>query len=106
MQGLKNEDNKDRWVSASWSQNARDSVESNFDALLNILVRDEIGMLAEITAALAEMHVGILSIASHSVSGSNESMLITIKIRTKNTDHYNSILSRIKKIRNVIDVTR
>lgn len=106
LQGLKNEDNKDRWVSASWSQSARDSVESNFDALLNILVRDEIGMLAEITAALAEMHVGILSISSHSVSGSNESMLITIKIRTKNTDHYNSILSRIKKIRNVIDVTR
>ncbi len=106
LQGLKNEENKDRWVSASWSQSARDSIESNFDALLNILVRDEIGMLAEITAALAEMHVGILSIASHTVSGSNESMLITIKIRTKNTDHYNSILSRIKKIRNVIDVTR
>ena len=106
LQGLKNEENKDRWVSASWSQSARESAESNFDALLNILVRDEIGMLAEITAALAEMHVGILSIASHSVSGSNESMLISIKIRTKNTDHYNSILSRIKKIRNVIDVTR
>ncbi len=106
IQGLKNEDNKDRWVTASWSQSARENVESSFDAVLNILVRDEIGMLAEITTALADLHVGILSIASHAVSSSNESMLITIKIRTKNTDHYYSILSRIKKIKNVIDVTR
>jgi GTP pyrophosphokinase len=106
IHGLKDNESKDRWVSATWSQSAKESVESNFDALLNILVRDEIGMLAEITTALADLHVGILSIASHTVSNNNDSMLITIKIRTKNTDHYNSILSRIKKIKNVIDVTR
>ena len=106
IEGLKNSESKDRWVSASWSRSAKESVESNFDALLNILVKDEIGMLAEITTALADLHVGILSISSHAVSNSNDSMLISIKIRTKNTDHYASILSRIKKIKNVIDVTR
>jgi len=106
VEGLKNDENKDRWVSASWSRSAKESVESNFDAVLNILVKDEIGMLAEISTALAELHVGILSISSHAVSNSNDSMLISIKIRTKNIDHYNSILSRIKKIKNVIDVTR
>lgn len=106
VEGLKNEENKDRWVSASWSRSAKESVESNFDAVLNILVKDEIGMLAEITTALADLHVGILSISSHNVSNSNDSMLISIKIRTKNTEHYTFILSRIKKIKNVIDVTR
>lgn len=106
IDGLKNEDSKDRWVSASWSQSAKESAESNFDALLNVLVHDKIGMLAEVLTALAEMHVSILSISSHNISGSNDTMLISIKIRTKNVEHYNSILSRIKKIKNVIDVTR
>ncbi len=105
-EGLKNPDNKDRFVTAGWSQSAKESVESNFDAVLNVFVRDQIGILAEITSALAELHVGILSINSHAVSTSQDSMLITIKIRTKNTEHYNSILSKIKKIKNVIDVTR
>ncbi len=105
IQGLKNPDNTDRWVSASWSQSAKDSVESNFDAMLNILVHDEIGMLAEISSALAELHVGILSINSHNVSN-NDTIMISIKIRTKNVEHYNSIISRIKRIRNVVDVTR
>ncbi len=106
IDGLKNEDSKDRWVSASWSQSAKESAESNFDALLNVLVHDKIGMLAEVLTALAEMHVSILSISSHNISGSKDTMLISIKIRTKNVEHYNSILSRIKKIKNVIDVTR
>ncbi len=106
IQGLKNNDNSDRWVSASWSQSAKESAESNFDAMLNILVHDEIGILAEISSALAELHVGILSINSHSVANNSDSMIISIKIRTKNTDHYNSIISRIKRIRNVVDITR
>lgn len=106
VEGMKNPDTKDRWVTASWAKNASNSSESCFDALLNVFARDEIGVLAEISGALAEMHVGILSINSHSVSTNSDVMIISITIRTKNTDHFNSIISRLKKLSSVVDVTR
>lgn len=106
VEGLKNPDNTDRWVTARWAKSAIDAFESRFDAVLNVFVRDEIGVLAEISGALAEMHVGILSINSHVVNSNNDIMIISITIRTKNTDHFNSIVSRLKKLGNVVDVTR
>ena len=83
-----------------------DASESRFDAVLNVFARDEIGVLAEISGALAEMHVGILSINSHTLNSSNEIMVISITIRTKNTEHFNSIVSRLKKLNSVVDITR
>ena len=105
-QGLNNPETKDRWVAASWTKNASNSSESCFDAQLNVFARDEIGVLAEISGALAEMHVGILSINSHTISANSDVMIISITIRTKNTDHFNSIISRLKKLSSVVDVTR
>ncbi len=106
VQGLKNPETKDRWVAASWTKNASNSAESCFDAQLNVFARDEIGVLAEISGALAEMHVGILAINSHTINANSDVMIISITIRTKNTDHFNSIISRLKKLSSVVDVTR
>ena len=93
-------------MAASWSKNATASSEHSFDALLNIYARDEIGVLAEISGALAEMHVGILSINSHNLNNNNDVTVISITIRTKNIDHFNSIIARLKKLSSVVDVTR
>lgn len=106
IEGLKHPENKDRWVTARWSKSAMDAFDSCFDAVLNVFARDEIGVLAEISGALAEMHVGILSINSHVISTNSDVMIISITIRTKNTDHFNSIVSRLKKLSSVVDVTR
>ncbi|MBE6700820.1 MAG: bifunctional (p)ppGpp synthetase/guanosine-3',5'-bis(diphosphate) 3'-pyrophosphohydrolase [Ruminococcaceae bacterium] len=106
IEGLKRPDTKDRWVAASWAKNAADATESCFDAILNVFARDKIGALAEISGALAEMHVGILSINSHAINSNSDVTIISITIRTKNTDHFNSIVSRLKKLDSVVDVTR
>ncbi len=106
VDGLKNNDIKDRWVTARWAKNVMDATESCFDAMLNVFARDEIGVLAEISGALAEMHVGILSINSHTISTNSDVMIISITIRTKNTEHFNSIVGRLKKLSSVVDVTR
>ncbi len=106
VEGLKNSESKDRWVTARWAKNAIDATESCFDAMLNVFARDEIGVLAEISGALAEMHVGILSINSHTISTNSDVMIISITIRTKNTEHFNSIVARLKKLSSVVDVTR
>ena len=103
---MNNPETKDRWVTASWAKNASNASESAFDAMLNVYAKDEIGVLAEISGALAEMHVGILSINSHNINSNSDVMIISITIRTKNTDHFNSIISRLKKLSSVVDVTR
>ena len=106
IEGLQNEETKDRWVTARWAKNVSSSSDTSFDALINVFVHDDIGVLAEISVALAEMHVGILSINSHNVNSNNDVMIISLTVRAKSTDHINSIISRLKKLSSVVDVTR
>lgn len=106
IEGLQNEETKDRWVTARWAKNVSSSSDTSFDALINVFVRDDIGVLAEISVALAEMHVGILSINSHNINANSEVMIISLTVRAKSTDHINSIISRLKKLSSVVDVTR
>ncbi len=106
IEGLQNEETKDRWVTARWAKNVSSSSDTSFDALINVFVHDDIGVLAEISVALAEMHVGILSINSHNINSNNEVMIISLTVRAKSTDHINSIISRLKKLSSVVDVTR
>ncbi len=106
VEGLKNPESKDRWVNARWAKSAIDSYDSCFDAVLNVFARDDIGVLAEISVALADMHVLILSINSNSKNSNSDITLISITIRTKNTEHFNSIVARLKKLKSVVDVTR
>ncbi len=106
IEGLQNEETKDRWVTARWVKNVSSSSDTSFDALINVFVHDDIGVLAEISVALAEMHVGILSINSHNVNSNNDVMIISLTVRAKSTDHINSIISRLKKLSSVVDVTR
>lgn len=100
--GVKKE--PDRWVSAYWQPTAADSKSAVFEALIQIYADDEIGLLASVTSALADMKVSILQINSQ--KGSGGSMMLNLSISCKNTDHVNSIVSRLKQIRGVVDVVR
>ena len=66
-------------------------------------VDDRIGMLADISVALADMRVDILQINVQTTSGGS---LVSLKIGCKNTDHYHSIVSRLKNIAGVYDISR
>lgn len=101
---ISNPESKDRWLKASWSGKASDTYETGFDAMLNIFTHNRIGMLADVSSAIAEMHIGILTINSRPIG--NDDAIINMLIRTKSIDHYNSIVSRLKKIDGVIDITR
>ena len=50
------------------------------------------------------MKVSILSV--NTVKKGEEQVLINLKISCKNTEHYHSIVSRLKSLRDVVDVTR
>ena len=100
--GKKNPEYADRWVSASWDADSNEK-RSLFEANLQIRVDDRIGMLADISVALAEMRVDILQINVQTSSGGS---LVSLKVGCKNTDHYASIVSRLRSIPGIYDVSR
>ena len=102
ISGKNNPENAERWVSAEWDSDSGEK-RSLFEANLQIRVDDRIGMLADISVALADMRVDILQINVQTSSGGS---LVSLKIGCKNTDHYSSIVSRLRNIPGIYDVSR
>ena len=100
--GKKNPEYVDRWVEASWDADSGEK-RSLFEANLQIRVDDRIGMLADISVALADMRVDILQINVQTTSGGS---IVSLKVGCKNTDHYSSIVSRLRSIPGIYDVSR
>ena len=60
-------------------------------------------MLAEISMALAEMRVDIVSISTRNVE---DSTILNMTISCRDIGHFNSIINKLKAIKDVIRVTR
>ncbi len=92
-----------RWVETYW-ENENNRGISEYEAHLQIVCYDRLGMLADVSVALADMKVSILSV--NTVSRGEDQVILNLKIVCKNTEHYNSIVSRIRGLKDVIDVMR
>ncbi len=103
LAGMKREEDRDRFVSAWWEAGA-EWEKSSFEAFIQIYCRDTIGLLANVSVALADMRVSVISISSQKCQ--NDSTILNLSISCKNTDHVNSIVSRLKGIDGVVDVVR
>ncbi len=104
VQGRAKPEMADRWKDARWENAATDASRSVYEALLQIHTLDAVGVLADITVALADMKVSILQINSQK-AGSDRA-IINLKISCKNVEHYNSIVSRLRSLPNIVDVIR
>lgn len=105
--GLKKEDEKDRWVTVRWSRRSLEQGENTtgaFETLLQIYANNSINIFADIAAVFADLRVVVHSMNSKETSG--DGMIINLTITCRNTSHVNLIVSRLKKIKDVIDVTR
>ena len=96
----------DRWVTARWENNAvtSNSNEKAFEAMLRIYAVNNINLLADISVTLAEMKVLLLHINTQKKN--DVSIIINIVISCKNLDHVKSIVSRLRGLNNVENVTR
>ncbi len=105
IEGRKNPENADRWKEAHWNAaETRGDGRDVYEALLQLHVDNRIGMLADITMALADMRVSILQVnVSYKSDGG---AIVNLKVGCKNTDHYDSIVSRLRGLSGVNDVTR
>ena len=99
----KNEDNLARWVRAEWDTEET-GVAANYEAMIQIVAEDGIGVIASISSALADMKVSISQIYTTVLK--DGSVAINLHIGCKNTSHFDSIVSRLRSVKSVISVHR
>ncbi|MCQ2431418.1 MAG: bifunctional (p)ppGpp synthetase/guanosine-3',5'-bis(diphosphate) 3'-pyrophosphohydrolase [Clostridia bacterium] len=94
-----------RFKAAEWAEGAANGANNRtFEAVLHITAVDTFTLIAEITSALAEMRVSILQMNSQK---KNEGEVnITITVGCKNLEHLYSIVSKMRSIRDVVNVIR
>jgi GTP pyrophosphokinase len=97
-----NEDNLARWVRAEWEE-VEDNRSSVYEALIQISADDEIGVLAGISVALADMKVSISQINTQQ---GKDGMVINIVVGCRNVSHYESIVSRLRSLPKILSVRR
>ena len=101
ISGLKNPAYINRWLNARWENTAANMNE--FEAQIRITAQPSIRLIADVTMALADMRVALLNIATHNRS---DCTLIELTVSCKNLDHFKSILSRLRSVPNVEEVSR
>ena len=105
LRGQEDEENRDRFISAHWDGGvAEEQAYGLYESLITIYAENSLSLLADITGSLAEMKVSLLQINTQ--KRGEDSMLINLTVGCKNVSHYNSIVSRLKRIDRVITVTR
>jgi GTP pyrophosphokinase len=101
ISGLKNPAYINRWVNARWESSTVQGGE--FEAQIRVTAQPHIRLIADLTMALADMRVALLGIATHNRS---DCTIVELTVSCKNLDHFKSILSRLRSVQNVEDVSR
>ncbi|MBE6707778.1 MAG: bifunctional (p)ppGpp synthetase/guanosine-3',5'-bis(diphosphate) 3'-pyrophosphohydrolase [Ruminococcaceae bacterium] len=105
MSGMKSPEFFNRWIHAEWDNDALVSKnKTTFEAMIQIFAFNSISLIADITIALADMKVSILQI--NTKKRTNDDIIINLTIACKDTEHFTSIVSRLKSIDNVTNIVR
>ncbi|MGN1418874.1 MAG: RelA/SpoT family protein [Acutalibacteraceae bacterium] len=97
---LKNCAEPERWINAWWDAKP----DSSYRVSITIHCLDRVGMLADVTGSLANMHVMIHSIFTK--DSKNGRFEISISITVNNKEHLSAITEKIKKIKGVLSIER
>ncbi|MBD5102837.1 MAG: bifunctional (p)ppGpp synthetase/guanosine-3',5'-bis(diphosphate) 3'-pyrophosphohydrolase [Subdoligranulum sp.] len=89
-----------RWVSARWA----DSVKESFKSSLEISAMDRDGLMADVAVLIAEMHLPCYAISARQLPDGRATMTLTIGVN--NTEHLNTVISRLRKIKSITTINR
>ena len=91
---------KDRWIDVRWA----DDRVSSFRSTLDIVARNETGILANINLALANMRVPLHEFNARELKNGNCNILATSS--TQGLEHLSSIIQKLGKVPGVLSVER
>lgn len=93
---------KDRWVSVKYEGTGKKH--GYFKCTLDIIAVDRIGLLADVSSALAMINIYIYESTARELKNGNAILSITVSIA--GMEQLNNVINRLKKIKNVISVER
>ena len=99
-ESMRHPENADRWVRAYWDE----AEEENYKATLDIVCIDRANLVSDVALALGDMRVPIYSLTARAAEQGRARMSVTVGIT--NTEHLNSVVARLKKIKDVVSVMR
>lgn len=99
-ESMRHPENADRWVHAYWDEAEKE----NYKATLDIVCMDRANLVSDVALALGDMRVPIYSLTARAAEQGRARMGVTVGIT--NTEHLNSVVARLKKIKDVVSVTR
>ena len=99
-ESMRHPENRDRWVKAYWA----DTVREDYKATLEIVCMDRANLVSDVALALGDMRVPIYSLDARSADQGRARMSVTIG--TTNTEHLNNVVARLRKVKDVVSVTR
>jgi len=96
-----NREDKGRWINAHWTDNIR---RTSFTSTLRIIGVNRDGFLADITAALFNMHVSLHAVNARPTKDGNSVIIITLS--AENVEHLRSITNHLEKLQGVFTIER
>lgn len=90
----------DRWVVAYWDTNIRE----DFKCTLQISCLNRIGLFADVSSLLANMHIMINDISTRNTKDGRTSIMLTVSVN--GVEHLNSLTAKLSKIPGVLSVER
>ena len=99
-----NDESRSRLVSAVWDRETVYPSTSGFEAQLRVICRTSITVIADITSSLADMRVNLLGMNMQQNPGNETVVYVTVAC--SNTSHLDAIMSRLRSIRSVEEVSR
>lgn len=103
--GMKSEEFFHRWIHTEWDlADIKRMKTSSYEAVVQIFAEDHISLIANVTMALADMKVSITQINTR--KHNENDVIINLKFACKDTNHYNSVVSRLKNIPHINNIIR
>lgn len=99
---MSKDDPKDggRWISVSWT----DAPNESYITTIKILARERSGFLMDIATVLNSLSAKVLSLAARDLDGVKSTAVVTLEV--KNLNDLDIIISRLKTIPGVSEITR
>ena len=88
-----------RWIKVQWA----DTLTERYTTTLSLLVRDRIGLLMDVAAALSTLNVNVVSIQSVT---KGDTATITLSMEVKNAAEIKLVINKLNSIKDVLEVSR
>jgi GTP pyrophosphokinase len=97
---MESKDQKGRWVHASWSNDVKETYQSD----IVMVCQNRLGLVADVSIALTNLHVPVHALSAKETSGGMAEVRMTTE--TGGVDQLKVILDTLRRIRGVETVQR